>query len=223
MSVYLSEYFDCLAQAEIQRLQKMLNIILRHKTGKESLKCALQSIYVGMGRPLEILNNMELGTRLIFLKLLESFGILPAEQLSKQEKEILDSIPFTVWLNERCCVISAEALEYFAGDPHFKKEGYLFAYIRNLPVREKKSWLCWLDPDSRHRNGRESSHAIYQHLTQARMRMSSEASDCSDRLFLHNSYYILRVYYILFYLKDVSIMLKVILLRCLVFLHQISK
>jgi len=176
--VYLSECFHELPAGQLKRIQILLRIILRSHSGRDKLKRTLRSVFQELGRPLELLNSMRLETRLAFLKLLENFGTLAGMRLSSGEKEALLELPFVLRLENGTYVIYGEALEYFASDSYFRNQGYLFSHVKNLGLREKRAWLCWLNGDeARPEYAAAGVKSLYRRLAVARFEKSPPGNE----------------------------------------------
>jgi len=172
MNVYLSDCFDTLHEAEIKRLQKLLKVILMNKMNRGNLKRTLSTIYQHKGQPSDILAGMNNVSRKIFLKLLKNFGYLTVDKISEDEKKHLIDNPLAIWLNNRVCTVPVEAFELFANDKNFRKYGFLYTYLANLPKKEKKAWARWLKIDDFISSEKMINQKLYSEMARIR---------CSDR------------------------------------------
>ncbi len=182
MNVQLSECFQNLPQPEIRRLQKVLKVILRHTSSGELLRKTLDGLYRNMGRPSELLENMEQKSRDALLKLLDSYGVLTADQLTEDEVEQLRNSPFTIWMSEKICVAAGEALGLFAEDQYFRARGFLFAHMKYLPGKEMKAWGKWLGLGDGMRREKDRARNLYNHLGELSYADTRRAQDEASTL-----------------------------------------
>ncbi|MCR9143624.1 MAG: hypothetical protein NXI24_15355 [bacterium] len=169
----LSELYSVLPDAELRRIQKTLKIIVSRGLDAERLRRVVREGYSRLGQPFEVLERQ--GISETFLKLLDRFGVLSADQMSETEKADLQKNPYTIWPDERHCVLSGEALELLAQESLFRKRNYLYGEVTRLPVKERRAWFRWLGLDCPVRSEKDRCHQIYLHLAEERRRLSESS------------------------------------------------
>ena len=162
----LAELYTVLPDPELLRIQKTLKIILSRGLDAERLRRVVREGYARLGRPFEIMERM--GVADAFGKLLDGFGMLSVEQMTATEKADLQKSPYTIWPDERRCVVSGEAFELLANEPAFRKRNYLYGELTRLPVKERRAWFRWLGLDCPVRSEKDRCHQIYMHLAAVR-------------------------------------------------------
>lgn len=168
MNTFLSECFDILPETELKRLQILLRMVLKKNSDREGIRRAILDTYRRKGKPEKALAALPNGGKEQFLDLMNSFGVKKTNKLEKEEIYLLEKNPFVFWPKNNLCLISGEAHYYFSECSEFKEQGYLFAYLRNLNNRERKSWAQWLGINVPIRTESERSQKIYQHISDAR-------------------------------------------------------
>ncbi len=164
----LSELYSVLPDAELRRIQKTLKIIVSRGLDRDRLRRVVREGYSRLGQPFEVLERQGIGET--FLKLLDRFGVLPADQMSDAEKADLLKNPYTIWPDERHCVLSGEALELLAQESIFRKRNYLYGELTRLSVKERRAWYRWLGLECSVRSEKDRCHQIYLHLAGERRR-----------------------------------------------------
>ncbi|MEQ9365711.1 MAG: hypothetical protein RIF32_15815 [Leptospirales bacterium] len=164
----LSELYSVLPDAEVRRIQKTLKIIVSRGLDSERLRRVVREGYSRLGQPFEVLERQGLSDA--FLKLLDRFGVLSADQMSDEEKADLQKNPYTIWPDDRHCLLSGEALELIAQESVFRKRNYLYGEVSRLAVKERRAWFRWLDLDCAVRSEKDRCHQIYLHLAEERRR-----------------------------------------------------
>ena len=168
------------------RLQKLLRVILPHKKEMEEerapvvLRRFLKESYLRLG-----LSALELKSRGLwpsFVKLLDSYGFLPAKALSIEEQRQLQKNPYTVWPSKDHCVLNADALNFLASDPSLKKENYLCFVLQKLSPRAKKDWCKCLGLETVFSSERERTLALYHHLAQLNCQQKDSPNTRRDTL-----------------------------------------
>ena len=164
----LSELYSVLPDAELRRIQKTLKIIVSRGLDRERLRRVVREGYSRLGQPFEVLERQGIGET--FLKLLDRFGVLSTDQMSDAEKADLLKNPYTIWPDERHCVLSGEALELLAQESIFRKRNYLYGELTRLSVKERRAWYRWLGLECSVRSEKDRCHQIYLHLAGERRR-----------------------------------------------------
>lgn len=162
----LSELYSVLPDAELRRIQKTLKIIVSRGLDPERLRRVVREGYGRLGQPFEVLERQGIGEA--FLKLLDHFGVLSADQITEAEQADLQKNPYTIWPDERHCVLSGEALELLAQESIFRKRNYLYGELSRLSVKERRAWFRWLGLDCSVRSEKDRCHQIYLHLAEER-------------------------------------------------------
>ncbi|MCB1321275.1 MAG: hypothetical protein KDK34_13535 [Leptospiraceae bacterium] len=162
MSLYLSEVYHDLPSSELLRIQKNLKIILRNQDSPDSLKYYIRQSYQRAGRPLDVLDRS--GLKASFFRLVESFGVLHADQMDAALKSELLRNPYTIWTDECNCHASAEALDLLYQDIRFKKEDFLLGFLARIGARERREWMQWWQMNAVVSSERDRIYKLYTHL-----------------------------------------------------------
>ncbi len=161
MFIHLADHFSQLPPFEINRLQKQLRVILRDTSQKSGLGKSLRYAYQRFGAPLEYLEKTDGLTS--FFRILDAFGILSVDQMSRDDVTSLLKNPYTIWPDERHCMVTAEAMELLLDDPTVTKMGYLFPAISRMGTKDLHAWMHWLGMMDRSSPEKDRTK-LYSHL-----------------------------------------------------------
>lgn len=144
----------------LRNLEKHLGIILSENQSHLQQHLMIRRTLQTLGGSVGILSNLSRQELLSFIFVLTQFGDTirgetPAEYL------LLESIPFVVQWKKGHYMIPLEILEYLSHERIFRDQGYLFALIPSLPIREKKSWIRWIGADFEKGGDRDLNFEIY--------------------------------------------------------------
>jgi len=147
-------------KGSLRNLEKHLGIILSENQSHLQQHLMIRRTLQHLGGSVDILSGLSRQELLSFIFVLTQFGDTtrtetPAEYL------LLESIPFVVQWKKGHYMIPLEILEYLAHERIFKDQGYLFALIPALPLREKKSWIRWIGVDFEKGGDRDLNFEIY--------------------------------------------------------------
>ena len=173
MGIHLGESLHCLPPEEIRRLQRVLRVILHHP-GRENARRIVRAALDRLGLPFDFLSSLAEDARISFERLLGSFGRLSEGHMTEPERSSLLRSPLTIWPATDLCTVSAEVFQRLAGDIRVRRQGYLFAYLHNLPARERRGWARWLGISDA-RNDRERQQRIYRKAASLQVELGSEA------------------------------------------------
>ncbi len=172
MAIFLSKVYIYLPEREKQRLQKLLRIIFSQTADRAAVQKQIQGSYAALGSVMALLKSRKLETS--FQRLLQSFCILQSAQINSEEREELQKNPYTIWPNENCCLLSAEAIELLQEQPHLKGENWLFMAIGRLRAAECRAWSHWLNLKEELPSLKEQKMHLYLELSRLRCMEKSE-------------------------------------------------
>ncbi|MDZ4728055.1 MAG: hypothetical protein SH817_18015 [Leptospira sp.] len=160
MPFAISGNVDSFEKGSLRNLEKHLGIILSENQTQLQQHLMIRRTLQQLGGSVDILSGLSRQELLSFIFVLTQFGDTtrietPAEYL------LLETIPFVVQWKKGHYMIPLEILEYLAHERIFKDQGYLFALIPSLPIREKKSWIRWIGVDYEKGGDRDINFEIY--------------------------------------------------------------
>lgn len=160
MPFAISGNVNSFEKGSLRNLEKQLGIILSPNQTHLQQHLMIRRTLQQFGGSVGILSGLSRQELLSFIFVLTQFGDTtraetPAEYL------LLESIPFVVQWKKGHYMIPLEILEYLSHERIFRDQGYLFALIPTLPVREKKSWIRWIGVDFEKGGDRDLNFEIY--------------------------------------------------------------
>jgi hypothetical protein len=160
MPFAISGNVSAFEKGTLRNLEKHLGIILSENQSHLQQHLMIRRTLQQLGGSVDILSGLSRQELLSFIFVLTQFGDTtrletPAEYL------LLESIPFVVQWRKGHYMIPLEILEYLSHERIFRDQGYLFALIPSLPMREKKSWIRWIGVDFEKGGDRDLNFEIY--------------------------------------------------------------
>ncbi|GBF51114.1 hypothetical protein LPTSP4_26450 [Leptospira ryugenii] len=144
----------------LRNLEKKLGIILSDNQSQLQQHLMLRRALNHLGGSVQVLSSLSRQELLSFIFVLTQFGDTtraetPAEYL------LLETVPFVIQWKAGHYMIPLEILEFLSHERIFKEQGYLFALIPSLSIREKKSWIRWMGIDFEKGGDRDLNFEIY--------------------------------------------------------------
>jgi hypothetical protein len=144
----------------LRSLEKHLGIILSDNQSHVQQHLMIRRTLQQLGGSVDLLSGLSRQELLSFIFVLTQFGDTIRSE-TPGEYLLLESIPFVVQWKKGQYMIPLEILEYLSHERIFRDQGYLFALIPALPMREKKSWIRWMGVDFEKGGDRDLNFEIY--------------------------------------------------------------
>ncbi len=160
MPFSISGNVNVFEKGALRNLEKHLGIILSINQSHLQQHLMIRRTLQQLGGSVGVLSNLSRQELLSFIFVLTQFGDTTRAE-TPPEYLLLESIPFVVQWRSGHYMIPLEILEYLSHERIFKEQGYLFALIPSLSVKEKKSWIRWIGADFEKGGDRDLNFEIY--------------------------------------------------------------
>ncbi len=160
MPFFISSNLEILEEKKIFEFQKKFGIILSKKQNSKQRFTIIQNSLKNKMNFVEIFSKFNKDEVLSFVFLISQFGDVSSEEIPI-EYSYFKSNPFVLEWKEKHFTIPFEIFEYLAHEKIFKEQNYLFSLISYLPIKEKKSWMKWLNIISEGESEKEMNLEIY--------------------------------------------------------------
>ncbi|HNF15735.1 MAG TPA: hypothetical protein PK453_18870 [Leptospiraceae bacterium] len=162
MPIELSVHTDIVEKNALVKFQKDFGFILSSSQFPKQRLLLIQSAVRGRKDYVNILSSMDRQELLSFLFILSQFGDAVRGE-APEEFIYFSSIPYVVEWQKGKYSVPSEILEYLSGEKIFRDQNYIFALLPMLPLKEKKSWIKWLEKDFQG-NEKQLNQEIYREL-----------------------------------------------------------
>lgn len=147
-------------KGSLRNFEKHLGIILSENQTQMQQHLMIRRAIQQISASVNVLSGLSRQELLSFIFILTQFGdIVRAE--TPPEYLLLESTPYVIQWSKGHYMIPIEILEHLAHERIFKEQGYLFALIPSLSIKEKKSWIRWIGVDFEKGGDRDLNFEIY--------------------------------------------------------------
>lgn len=162
MPFSISGNISRIKQDSIRAFSKKFGVILSQNQPPRQQYHLLQNALKnkkGLVNDLAALNRAEL-LSLIFL--ITQFGDIESAEVPP-EYTYLKTNPYVMEWQTNSYMIPLEVMEYLAHEKIFREQSYLFALIPQLPTKEKKAWIRWMEVDFEGKKDWALNHELHYH------------------------------------------------------------
>ncbi|XDD54456.1 hypothetical protein AB3N62_01205 [Leptospira sp. WS4.C2] len=160
MPFSISGNFKNCERASLRNFEKHLGIILSENQTQLQQHLMIRRALQNLSGSVSVLSGLSRQELLSFIFILTQFGDIIRSE-TPPEYLLLESIPYVVEWTKGHYMIPMEILEHLAHERIFKDQGYLFALIPALSIKEKKSWIRWIGVDFEKGGDRDLNFEIY--------------------------------------------------------------
>lgn len=162
MPIELSVNIEFVEKNALVKFQKDFGFILSSSQFPKQRLLLIQSAVRGRKDYVNILSSMDRQELLSFLFILSQFGDAVKGE-APEEFLFFSTIPYIVEWQKGKYSVPFEILDYLSGEKIFREQNYIFALLPMLPLKEKKSWIKWLEKDFQG-NEKQLNQEIYREL-----------------------------------------------------------
>ncbi|TGN20910.1 hypothetical protein [Leptospira idonii] len=144
----------------LRNFEKQLGIILSENQPHLQQHLMIRRALQHLGGSVSVLSGLSRQELLSFIFVLTQFGDTIRSETPAEYMQV-EAIPYVVQWQKGHYMIPLEILEYLAHERIFRDQGYLFALIPALPIKEKKAWIRWMGVDFEKGGDRDLNFEIY--------------------------------------------------------------
>ncbi|TGN06501.1 hypothetical protein [Leptospira ilyithenensis] len=160
MSFAISGHVKNFEKGSLRNFEKHLGIILSENQPHLQQHIMIRRALLQLGGSVDVLSGLSRQELLSFIFVLTQFGDVTRTETPLEYMQI-ESIPYVVQWKKGHYMIPLEILEYLSHERIFRDQGYLFALIPSLSIKEKKSWIRWMGVDFEKGGDRDLNFEIY--------------------------------------------------------------
>ncbi|WP_411824047.1 hypothetical protein [Leptospira sp. 'Mane'] len=160
MSFAISGHVKNFEKGSLRNFEKHLGIILSENQPHLQQHLMIRRALQQLGGSVDVLSGLSRQELLSFIFVLTQFGDVTRTETPLEYMQI-ESIPYIVQWKKGHYMIPLEILEYLSHERIFRDQGYLFALIPSLSIKEKKSWIRWMGVDYEKGGDRDLNFEIY--------------------------------------------------------------
>ncbi|BDA77273.1 hypothetical protein LPTSP3_g02030 [Leptospira kobayashii] len=160
MSFAISGHVKNFEKGSLRNFEKHLGIILSENQPHLQQHIMIRRALQQLGGSVDVLSGLSRQELLSFIFVLTQFGDVTRTETPLEYMQI-ESIPYVVQWKKGHYMIPLEILEYLSHERIFRDQGYLFALIPSLSIKEKKSWIRWMGVDFEKGGDRDLNFEIY--------------------------------------------------------------
>ena len=144
----------------IRSFSKKFGIILSQGQAKRQQYTLLQNALRSKKDMITDLAALQRPELLSLVFLITQFGDIEADEVPS-DYTFLRQNPYVLEWQKNSFMIPLEVMEFLATEKIFKEQKYLFALIPQLPMREKKAWIRWMEVDFDGKNEWPLNHELH--------------------------------------------------------------